>query len=216
MEESQQRPGLMFFGKVSASVTHELKNVFAIVSETSGLMEDLSEMAEENGRPLDMERQRTLLRRIREQVKRGNTIIRNYNRFAHSVDDPKVEYDPAEMVELLIALCTRLADMRRVRLSSEVLEDVRVTGDPFALLNLLFLFFQAGLGAMEEGEEIRFFTGSGQDGAVVRMRGFSLERFPAESAAVAGSSGARVASAQNGVDVLVGSFTGTRSAPAPS
>jgi hypothetical protein len=36
---------LAFFGKVNASISHELKNVMAIISETAGLLGDLSEMA---------------------------------------------------------------------------------------------------------------------------------------------------------------------------
>jgi hypothetical protein len=36
---------LAFFGKVNASISHELKNVMAIISETTGLLGDLSEMA---------------------------------------------------------------------------------------------------------------------------------------------------------------------------
>ena len=36
---------LAFFGKVNASISHELKNVMAIIAETAGLLGDLSEMA---------------------------------------------------------------------------------------------------------------------------------------------------------------------------
>jgi hypothetical protein len=36
---------LAFFGRVNASISHELKNVMAIISETTGLLGDLSEMA---------------------------------------------------------------------------------------------------------------------------------------------------------------------------
>ena len=32
--------GLQFFGKVSASISHELKNVLAIINENAGLLED--------------------------------------------------------------------------------------------------------------------------------------------------------------------------------
>ena len=36
---------LAFFGKVNASISHELKNIMAIISETAGLMNDLMQMA---------------------------------------------------------------------------------------------------------------------------------------------------------------------------
>ena len=36
-----QDGGLFFFGKMSASISHELKNVLAIINENAGLAEDL-------------------------------------------------------------------------------------------------------------------------------------------------------------------------------
>ena len=44
--------GLQFFGRISASISHEIKNVLAIVNENAGLLEDYSIMAE-GGMPLD-------------------------------------------------------------------------------------------------------------------------------------------------------------------
>ena len=35
---------LVFFGKVNASISHELKNILAIISETTGFLKDLAEM----------------------------------------------------------------------------------------------------------------------------------------------------------------------------
>ena len=32
--------GLQFFGKMSASISHEIKNVLAIINENTGLIED--------------------------------------------------------------------------------------------------------------------------------------------------------------------------------
>jgi hypothetical protein len=40
-----QYESLAFFGKINASISHELKNVMAIISETAGLLKDLSDMA---------------------------------------------------------------------------------------------------------------------------------------------------------------------------
>jgi hypothetical protein len=34
--------GLQFFGKMSASISHEIKNVMAIINENAGLLEDLT------------------------------------------------------------------------------------------------------------------------------------------------------------------------------
>ena len=44
--------GLRFFGKITASVTHEIKNALATINENAGLMTDYIEMAA-RGRPLE-------------------------------------------------------------------------------------------------------------------------------------------------------------------
>jgi hypothetical protein len=40
--DSLGRQGLQFFGKISASVSHEIKNVLAVIGENAGLLEDLA------------------------------------------------------------------------------------------------------------------------------------------------------------------------------
>ena len=42
--------GLRFFGKISASISHEIKNAIAVMNENAGLIKDLIMMAE-RGRP---------------------------------------------------------------------------------------------------------------------------------------------------------------------
>ncbi|MBW1849305.1 MAG: sensor histidine kinase, partial [Deltaproteobacteria bacterium] len=38
LKESLSNEDLIFFGKINASISHELKNVLAIISETAGLL----------------------------------------------------------------------------------------------------------------------------------------------------------------------------------
>ncbi len=84
--------GLQFFGKMSASISHEMKNVMAIINENAGLLEDLTVMAEK-GMPIDPERLKTQASRIMKQIRRGDDIIKGMNRFAHSVDEPLRQAD---------------------------------------------------------------------------------------------------------------------------
>jgi hypothetical protein len=44
--------GLQFYGKITASVSHEIKNVLAIINENAGLLEDFTFMAD-RGKPID-------------------------------------------------------------------------------------------------------------------------------------------------------------------
>jgi len=59
--------GLRFFGKISASISHELKNTFAVINENAGLLEDFSVMAEK-GIPMDPARLMKLGGTIRKQI----------------------------------------------------------------------------------------------------------------------------------------------------
>ncbi|QJB56055.1 sensor histidine kinase [Pseudodesulfovibrio sp. zrk46] len=127
---------LRFFGKVSASVSHEIKNVFAVINEAAGLLGDLTLMAE-RGMELDPERLKRVASSIQGQVQRGDTIVKNMNRLAHSTDEADLEVELPQMVELAVALCTRMADMRQMHLSIGECVPTRVVVSPFALIQLL-------------------------------------------------------------------------------
>ncbi len=74
-----------FFGKVTASTTHELQNVLAIIKENTGLMEDFIKMGSENLPDL-LERVTRCLGKIKEQAYRGVDLTSGLNGFAHTTD----------------------------------------------------------------------------------------------------------------------------------
>ncbi|MBG0775165.1 MAG: sensor histidine kinase [Desulfovibrionaceae bacterium] len=170
--------GLAFIGAVNASISHELKNVFAIASETSGLMGDLVELAQEaaaartEGGGLDMDRFAVLCRRINEQMRRGNGILKTMNRFAHSVDEPLAEVDPADTAELMVRLCARFAAMRGVKLECAAPPDgaaarPALTASPFDLEHLLYRCLRAAIAAAGDGDTVTVSTRPGADGAAL-------------------------------------------------
>jgi signal transduction histidine kinase len=107
---------LAFFGRVNASISHELKNIMAIISETAGLLSDLSEMAS-TGSPVDPDMLKSSTDSIIEEIQRGFTTIRQMNRFAHSVDTPIVSVDLMELLDLVCHLSAYLAYSGEVRLA---------------------------------------------------------------------------------------------------
>ena len=109
----REETALRFFGKMSASISHEIKNVLAIINENAGLLEDYNLMAEK-GIPLNPERLKTLAETVMTQIKRADVIVKNMNKFAHSVDDAKKTVDVREVLELVRALSSRFAAMRGV------------------------------------------------------------------------------------------------------
>ena len=107
---------LAFFGKITAGVTHEMKNVLAVINESTGLMEDLMAMASEEPFPF---RDRFLrsTASIQAQVERGVALSGRLNRFAHSIDNPVALVDLGVAVDHLVLLAQRFAKMKRVELT---------------------------------------------------------------------------------------------------
>jgi len=103
--------GVRFFGEMSASISHEIKNVLAIVNENAGLLQDMVMMIEK-GMPLSPERLSGLARSIVRQVKRGDRIVKDMNRFAHSADHPSETVDIGEVIHFISVLAARLIAMK--------------------------------------------------------------------------------------------------------
>jgi len=132
------RGGFQFFGKMTASVAHEIKNALAIINESAGLLEDFTLLAE-RGRPIDPERLKLLAQSVMKQVHRADGLVKNMNRFAHSADEPIKIIDLVETLELVVSLAQRLAAMREARLDL-VMPDhpVMVATNLFLLENILW------------------------------------------------------------------------------
>ncbi|RPH89907.1 MAG: sensor histidine kinase [Desulfobacteraceae bacterium] len=178
--------GLKFFGKVTASVSHEIKNVLAIINESAGLLDDFILMAAK-GKPFNQELFNALPGRIRAQVQRADGIMKNINQFAHSIDEPEMVVEVREVVELVLALAQRYASQKGV-----ALEAVPATGPislltrPFFLENLIWCCLDQAIktagkekkvliGAQKKGNQIEItFTGSKE------MDYNSLDSFPTE------------------------------------
>ena len=109
---------LTFFGKVNASISHELKNVMAIISETTGLLGDLSEMAQ-GGNPIDPDMLASSTDSIIEEIQRGFITIRQMNRFAHSVDSPILSVDLMDILDLVRNLSGYLAFAGKTNLHTD-------------------------------------------------------------------------------------------------
>jgi len=105
---------LQVFSAISAAVSHDLKNVLAIVNENAGLLDDLALRAAK-GIEIPPERLNLATSRILKQVKRGDAVLNNLNRFAHTADAPQREANVAETMALMVDLAGRPAAMRETR-----------------------------------------------------------------------------------------------------
>ncbi|MEE4113608.1 MAG: histidine kinase dimerization/phospho-acceptor domain-containing protein [Desulfobacteraceae bacterium] len=103
--------GVRFFGEISASISHEIKNVLAIINESAGLLQDLVMMIEK-GMPPPTERLSGLAQSMVRQVKRGDRIVKDMNRFAHSADHPSESVEVGEVIHFICGLAARLIVMK--------------------------------------------------------------------------------------------------------
>jgi len=72
----------LFMGKVTAAMTHEIKNVLAIIRESAGLAQDLLALSDESVFPYKDKFMKTM-DKIDNQVARGAEIVSRLNEFGH-------------------------------------------------------------------------------------------------------------------------------------
>ena len=146
--------GLAFSGAITASVTHELNNVYSIIDQTIGLLEDLLVNADPD-RPIPNDRLQRIADKIQAQTQRGVGIIKRLNTFAHSVDEPESEFEVNQLVENLVELSRRFANLKKVELDvSYYSEPVTIRNNPFLLQQALFLCLKQALENAQKGVRI--------------------------------------------------------------
>lgn len=167
--------GIRFFGEISASISHEIKNVLAIVNENAGLLEDMVRMSEQ-GAQLAPERVSRAALSIMRQVTRGDRIIKNMNRFAHSADLPREDLDIREVVDFIPELTARLVAMRgSAPLVSLPEAAVTLYTNRFFLENLVWACLRRAMGACLPGESLRIAVEATETGACIRFGGLNPE-----------------------------------------
>ncbi len=125
--------GFKFIGEINASMSHEIKNVLAIINENAGLLEDFTVMAGK-GMPVDPGRLKALAGKIQKQVKRADGIVKNMNAFAHSVDEACKNVELGQTLDFVAALSARLVSNRGI-----VLEIAPNAGPVVIITNSFFL-----------------------------------------------------------------------------
>jgi len=142
-----RKEGLAFFGKIMAGQSHEVTNVLNIINELVGLQGDVLHGVEQ-GRPVDVDKLKQIIERVQKQVKRGETIVRHMNRFAHSVDCPVTVFDLKESLERIVSLARRSATLAKTVLDTEFPdESIPLETSPFGLKQAVFGCIEIALAA---------------------------------------------------------------------
>lgn len=145
---------MAFLGKITASLTHEIKNTFAIILESAGLLSDIISLSQEGTFPHKEKFQR-VLGNITEQVNRGVDITTRLNRFAHSMDEPLTSVNVPGLLEQITLLMRRLASRRGIELTAVAADqDLSLRSDPFRLLLVLGSVIDQLAEGLESGGKI--------------------------------------------------------------
>ena len=184
--ENTSQAGLQFFGKISASISHELKNVLAIINENAGLLEDFTLMAD-RGVPFDAARLKAMAQAVKKQIGRADAIIGNMNRFAHSADQTITTVDLTQTIELVIAVTARFAVLRGIQIDWQLPQNpVALRTAPFLLMNLVWLCLEFSMSAGGDEKQVELVAEETESGVRIRFRLLAgltkalLESFPSE------------------------------------
>lgn len=163
------KEGLRFFGAMTASISHEIKNRMAVINEQAGLLEDLVLMTRQ-GRDIDISRLERLAGSVKNQIQLADGIIKTMNRFAHSIDTLTCPADLNEVVSLAVRLFKRTAGNRDIELSENPSETpVSITTSPYLLMNLLWQCLGSVMEIAGRKAIVKIGAASTPEGADIRM-----------------------------------------------
>jgi nitrogen fixation/metabolism regulation signal transduction histidine kinase len=132
------RACVLVFAKISASISHEIKNTLSIINENAGLLEDFAQMADEGG-GVAVERVLSVTKTIAKQVDRSNTIMKNLNRFAHSADTSLAHGNLEETLMVMVALTSRQAAMKNITTTLSCPPDINLSTYLISFESLIYL-----------------------------------------------------------------------------
>lgn len=162
---------LAFFGKITASVAHELKNYLALINEYNGLLCDLV-MAHEMGRELDLGRLKSLCADIKRQVTAGGAVLDHLGGLAHSVDRGVQAVDLGRCLGLFVALSRRSAARQGVELDLvPPPEAISLRTQLFTLLRGLWQCLETALAACPAGGRLTLEAAIEGGQVLVNLRG---------------------------------------------
>ena len=141
-----------FISRINASLTHELRNVLAVIRETGGLLQDiLSMQAPEKDTALRIQQG---LGSIQDQVLRASGLLDRMNRFAHATDHEEESLDLRETATAFFRLTERFCRMAQISLDVETEgPEIRIRISRFYLFSALFQALESCL-SLPEGSTV--------------------------------------------------------------
>jgi signal transduction histidine kinase len=161
---------LLFGGAMGASLSHEFSNVFAILGELNGLIEDLVDFRGDGG-GIHPDRLKGITDRVAAEVRRGHVFVRQLNRFSHSAEGGGDLLDAGEVLSSVVELGARFARLRKVGVRTDLPETpVAVRGARFDLQHLLFRCLELALSASAQHTTVDISLSTPEEGIRFELR----------------------------------------------
>ena len=162
--------GLRFFGGISASVSHEIRNKLAVINEKAGLVQDIA-VAMKTGRPIDPDRLEVQAGKIKDQVSQANEIVGALSRLGHSADATRARIDVANLVGLVVELYGRKLSQAEITIDTSGLTDgMSVSTNPFLLVCLVGACIDAALLRVDASRNLAISSEPSDDGVILRFQ----------------------------------------------
>jgi hypothetical protein len=205
---------IALMGRMTAGATHEIKNVLAIINESSGLLQDIVNLSKGDAM-LKVEQIEKVASRIRAQVSRGNEQLNSLNWLAHAVSDGGSSVEINELSSTIVNLMQRSARNKQVELEFQASDrDVTIHTDVARLLVVLvacieyylnkalsksrILLRSGGTGGEATLEIVAGSTDGSETAAEIEAGGGALPSELANLGPLLGPSGGRLALADQG------------------
>lgn len=154
---------IAFQGRIVAGATHEFQNHLAVIKEYSGLINDLLNGKQADGKQV-IKRCREITANINERANRAAALADALNRFAHRGDAAVSAFRINDAVEDLIALLQRFAAQHNIALEAKYGGRVaELMNNPSLLQYLVFLLTAPLIEALGEGGKVTLSTSAAKD-----------------------------------------------------
>jgi signal transduction histidine kinase len=151
--------GIIYYGRMTASMSHEINNVLAIVNELAGLQDDLL-YAIEDSSDIDPQRFGKAAQDIQKQVQRGKSIVNRLNRLAHSIDEPISAFDLIAVIRDTVEIAQRLAVIHSVKLNyNPENTPININSNRFIVQQGLFACLEMAYSSLDAGSEVEIECG---------------------------------------------------------
>ncbi|MFC1563354.1 hypothetical protein ACFL6G_00395 [candidate division KSB1 bacterium] len=171
VKKYDEKDGLIFLGKITASISHEVNNVNAIIRELAGLMDDLLYGAEQTGQ-INVEKFREIVNKILDQTKRGERNIKRLNRFSHSVDYPKTVFKLNDIIHDIAELSRRFARLKHVTLAVDLPDETcDMNSNPFLLQYAVFMCIDVFVNSSDDYGSVNITITSNSEAADIIITG---------------------------------------------